>query len=171
VPLPSELLAQARQLLAEGKVPHAEHLCRQALEQAPHDADGWFLLGSLSSQGKAAESIPAYQRALSVRPEWAEGHFRLGQALDGQGQRDQAGVYYQRALRLAPDHAEAELRAVNEAIWEVEDGLRARERAEEFGATFIDMGRSVYRSNAWRSALKPAVRSSSGVVIGNVRRA
>src|SRR5262249_60889723 len=47
-----------------------------------------------------------------------------------------------------------ELRRVNEALWEAEDGLRDHEGAEEFGEGFVGLARSVYRLNDQRSGLK-----------------
>ena len=46
------------------------------------------------------------------------------------------------------------LRTVNEALWDIEDAIRAHERAKDFGPAFIELARSVYRTNDFRSALK-----------------
>jgi hypothetical protein len=56
----------------------------------------------------------------------------------------------------------AELRAANEALWEVEDGLRAKERAGDFGAEFVAMARAVYQTNDRRSALKQQINDLLG---------
>jgi hypothetical protein len=48
----------------------------------------------------------------------------------------------------------AELKKVNEAIWEAEDFLRTQEKAKRFDGSFIEMARSVYRNNDRRSAIK-----------------
>ena len=56
----------------------------------------------------------------------------------------------------------AELRAVNEAIWDVEDALRQCEGAGEFGAAFVELARSVYKNNDRRAALKRAVNEQLG---------
>jgi len=48
----------------------------------------------------------------------------------------------------------AELKAVNEALWTIEDDIRDCERAKDFGAKFVELARSVYRSNDRRAALK-----------------
>ncbi len=48
----------------------------------------------------------------------------------------------------------AELKAVNEALWQIEDEIRACERSAEFGPRFIALARSVYRTNDQRAALK-----------------
>jgi hypothetical protein len=65
---------------------------------------------------------------------------------------------------LLPQLAEhrAALRAVNEALWEVEDALREHERRAEFGARFVELARSVYRTNDRRAALKRQVNDLLG---------
>jgi hypothetical protein len=49
------------------------------------------------------------------------------------------------------------LREVNASLWEYEEGLRACERAQDFGPRFIELARGVYRTNDQRSALKRAI--------------
>jgi hypothetical protein len=48
----------------------------------------------------------------------------------------------------------AELRAVNLELWRIEDDIRAQERAKTFGAEFVALARSVYRTNDRRALLK-----------------
>lgn len=46
------------------------------------------------------------------------------------------------------------LKAVNEALWEIEDAIREQEAAREFGAEFIRLARAVYQRNDERAAIK-----------------
>jgi hypothetical protein len=55
-----------------------------------------------------------------------------------------------------------ELTAVNEALWRVEDELRLCERAGNFGPTFVQLARSVYRWNDQRAALKRRINELLG---------
>ncbi len=48
----------------------------------------------------------------------------------------------------------AELRRVNEQIWELEDAIRDCERRADFGANFIAAARRIYRTNDRRAAVK-----------------
>lgn len=48
----------------------------------------------------------------------------------------------------------AELRAINESIWDAEEGLRSCEAEGYFGDRFIALARSIYRNNDRRAALK-----------------
>ncbi len=55
---------------------------------------------------------------------------------------------------VAIDDLMAGLTDVNERLWNVEDELRHCERRNEFGATFVEFARSVYRLNDRRAQLK-----------------
>jgi hypothetical protein len=48
----------------------------------------------------------------------------------------------------------AELKSINEALWEIEDQIRAREAARTFDQHFVDLARSVYFNNDKRSEIK-----------------
>ena len=55
-----------------------------------------------------------------------------------------------------------ELRRVNEALWAIEDDIRAHERRGDFGAGFVSLARAVYRTNDARAALKRAINVALG---------
>ena len=48
----------------------------------------------------------------------------------------------------------AELKTINEALWEIEDDIRDKERAREFDQIFIELARSVYVTNDQRANAK-----------------
>ena len=52
---------------------------------------------------------------------------------------------------------EAQLKVVNEALWIIEDEIRACERRKDFGAAFVALARSVYRQNDKRADLKKQI--------------
>jgi hypothetical protein len=52
------------------------------------------------------------------------------------------------------------LRAVNERLWDVEDRLREKESAGDFGAEFVELARSVYKNNDERAALKRIINDA-----------
>ena len=47
-----------------------------------------------------------------------------------------------------------ELRAVNEALWDIEDKIRAKERTKTFDEEFVALARDVYKTNDRRADLK-----------------
>jgi len=56
----------------------------------------------------------------------------------------------------------AELRRVNEALWETEDAIRDCERRQDFGPAFVQLARAVYRQNDRRAQLKRQVNELLG---------
>ena len=47
-----------------------------------------------------------------------------------------------------------QLKEVNEALWEIEDDIRDKERVKEFDERFIELARAVYFTNDRRSEVK-----------------
>jgi hypothetical protein len=56
----------------------------------------------------------------------------------------------------------ARLRALNEALWEIEDRIRVHERTARFDAEFIALARAVYRRNDERGAVKRELNLALG---------
>lgn len=54
------------------------------------------------------------------------------------------------------------LRQVNEALWVIEDDIRACEAARDFGPQFIELARSVYIQNDTRATLKKSINALCG---------
>jgi hypothetical protein len=56
----------------------------------------------------------------------------------------------------------ARLRAVNEALWEIEDRIRLKEKDKAFDEAFIELARSVYIRNDERAVVKRAINEKLG---------
>ena len=55
-----------------------------------------------------------------------------------------------------------ELQRTNEALWEIEDDIRGCERSKDFSERFIELARSVYRTNDRRAELKRKINRLLG---------
>ncbi len=76
------------------------------------------------------------------------------------------------SLQVTWDHAEeskvdlgellADLKKVNEQLWEIEDEIRELEREKRFDARFIELARSVYITNDERARLKREINQALG---------
>ena len=55
-----------------------------------------------------------------------------------------------------------QLKQVNEALWEIEDRIRRCEQQQDFGPQFIELARSVYRSNDRRAEIKRQINDMLG---------
>jgi hypothetical protein len=56
----------------------------------------------------------------------------------------------------------AELKRINETLWEIEDEIRVKERGQAFDARFIELARAVYHTNDKRAAVKRAINLKLG---------
>ena len=56
----------------------------------------------------------------------------------------------------------AQLKAVNERLWVIEDDIRIKEKAQEFDAEFIKLARSVYFENDDRARIKKDINLALG---------
>jgi hypothetical protein len=56
----------------------------------------------------------------------------------------------------------AELKEVNETLWEIEDFIRVKEMERAFDEQFIELARSVYVNNDRRAALKRQLNEATG---------
>lgn len=90
------------------------------------------------------------------------------------GKRDnvlhELGLLSAAAEGIIPDNElmralHAELKAVNARLWQVEDDIRDCERRGDFGDSFIELARSVYRTNDRRAAIKRQINEKLGAKI------
>jgi hypothetical protein len=59
----------------------------------------------------------------------------------------------------------AQLKAINEELWVIEDDIRDKEKAREFDQRFIDLARAVYVTNDKRAAAKKELNLHLGSTI------
>ena len=80
------------------------------------------------------------------------------------------GLYsdiYRKLVNDDPGLAELsdDLKSVNDALWEIEDEIRAYEAKGDFGARFVELARSVYHKNDERAAIKREINERLGSAI------
>jgi Flp pilus assembly protein TadD len=98
-----EVLVQIRELLRLGMSEQAEAVCRILLQQAPHLAIGWFLLGRMTLQrGSLTEAEAALRQAIALDREQAIYFADLSVALYLQERPAEAENYARRAIALEP---------------------------------------------------------------------
>jgi hypothetical protein len=61
------------------------------------------------------------------------------------------------SLPLAVPHLQAALLAVNTRLWRIEDLIREKEAAGDFGPGFVALARAVYHENDERGRIKQAI--------------
>ena len=60
------------------------------------------------------------------------------------------------------DSLSAQLKAINERVWDLEDSIRDCERRANFGPDFIAVARSIYRTNDERATVKRQINLALG---------
>jgi hypothetical protein len=66
------------------------------------------------------------------------------------------------ASRTDISDARARLKKVNEDLWDIEDRIRVKEKAQAFDAEFVELARSVYFRNDDRAAIKREINQALG---------
>ena len=56
---------------------------------------------ALKAQSKPDEAIAAYNKALSIKPDYAEAYYNIGVTLKEQGKLDEAIAVYNKALSIS----------------------------------------------------------------------
>ncbi|MBZ0104022.1 MAG: tetratricopeptide repeat protein [Sulfuricella denitrificans] len=101
---PATLIA----LFNAGRYQEMEAAARVLTGRHPEDSMAWFLLGvALLVRKQNQAAIDSLQRALALRPDFADAYGNLGNAQQNLGQFDEAIASYRRALALKPDFADA----------------------------------------------------------------
>lgn len=68
------------------------------------DAEDWFNKGNTSyQQGKYAEAIKCYDKAIESNPKYAEAWWSKGHALANLGKEKEAAKCLEKAVEVAPD--------------------------------------------------------------------
>ncbi len=61
---------------------------------------------------------------------------------------------------------QAEMKRINEKLWKIEDDIRDRERARDFGEEFVRLARAVYYINDERADVKRRLNKKLGFGAG-----
>jgi len=92
------------------------HVCRlvqiqvleKSIDQLPDKARAWAFRGDLLTvEGKYDEAIDSYNKAVKLKPDWADLHLNLGVAYYRKKDIPSAIGQFQEVLRINPEHAQA----------------------------------------------------------------
>ncbi len=68
-------------------------------------------------------------------------------------------------LEVYPHQLYDKLCDINTALWHIEDNIRIKERNGEFDDEFIELARSVYKTNDRRAAIKKEINIATGSLL------
>ena len=106
--LPEDQLKPLIDLYTQGQYQKTLDKSSQLLEQYPYSINLYNIIGaSNKGLGKLDEAIEAFNKALSIKPDYAEAYYNMGVILKKQGKLDEAIEAFNKALSIKPDYAEA----------------------------------------------------------------
>lgn len=94
------------QLLSKGSYAKAREQFLRAIKRNPEWASPYLGLGQtffFQNNPDFKEAIKSFRRVVELKPEWIEGKYWLGSALQKAGALDESVACYREVLRIAPD--------------------------------------------------------------------
>ena len=166
-----EILHQLIALFNKGQIRTVSQECDRLTKKFPQSFLLWNLLGvANNAQSKLDEAIAAWNKALLIKPDFAEAHNNIGAAFLSQGKFEEASAAYDKALLIKPDYANAHYNVGNtleelgrstdaEASYRKAIALKPdfAEAHSNLGITLRELGRSTDAEASYRKAiaLKP----------------
>jgi tetratricopeptide (TPR) repeat protein len=101
---------------------------------------------ALHDKGKTEEAIEAFNKALSIKPDYAEAYYNMGYALKDQDKLEEAIEAYNKALAIKPDYAEAfsNMGNVLHNQGKVEEAIEAHKNAHSIRPDFSEAWNNLY---------------------------
>ena len=105
---PQEAVNQLTNLYNQGQLPAVIKQAQALTKQYPSDAFIWNIWGAAAAQiDKLDQAVFAFQKVISLKPDYVEAYNNLGNALTTQGKLDEAIEAYKAVLLLQPNYADA----------------------------------------------------------------
>ena len=124
-----------------GQLAKTEQACRELLQTYPQAFFIINVLGvALQEQGKFQEAVQTFNKAIEMKPDYAEAYNNRGNALCEPGQLNEALESYEKAIQLRPDYADAHSNRGNalHKLGRLEDAVESCEKAIEFKPDFAE---------------------------------
>ena len=105
---PQDQLQMLINLYSQGQLQQALEQAAVLLRQFPSSSVLYNISGAVyKGLGQWDASIEAYNKALAIKPDYADAYNNMGNALQDQGKLEEAIEAYNKALAIKPDYAEA----------------------------------------------------------------
>ncbi len=139
----------------------------RAHELSPRTFRWPYLLAALIDERSAADSLPLYQAAIDLDPDYAPAHVRSAEALERTGQFDEAARHYEQAMRLMPANAHAHAGlgrlalGAGDSASAIRHLSRARDLAPENRSFAVTLAQALARTGERRRAQEIAAAARS----------
>ncbi len=107
-PSKEQIIDQAIQLHLKGNIPEAAKLYQYCITQDFKDHRIFSNYGAvLQGLGKSKEAELSFRKAIEIKPDFAETHYKLGSILKNLGKLQEAELSTRKAIEINPNYAEA----------------------------------------------------------------
>ena len=121
----------------------------------------WNLMGASAAQiGKLDDAILAFQKAISIKPDYAEAYNNMGATLQDQGKLNEAVGAYKKAISIKPDYADASYNLGNALRdqGKLEEAIEAYKKAlsikHDYAEVYNNLGLSLYDQGKLEEAIE-----------------
>jgi tetratricopeptide (TPR) repeat protein len=105
---PQEEISELVSFFEQGQILAVIKQAQALIERYPNAFIVWNILGaSIAKTGMLDKAIEAYKKSISLKPDFADPYYNLGNVLQEQGKLNQAIFAYNKALLLKPNYVKA----------------------------------------------------------------
>jgi tetratricopeptide (TPR) repeat protein len=105
---PEEVVKQLISLYNKGSISAVVEQAQAITKQYPDAFIVWNILGASAAQIEMLDlAITAFQKVISLKPNFADAYYNMGVAFKDQGKMEESIKAYNKALSLKPDYADA----------------------------------------------------------------
>jgi tetratricopeptide (TPR) repeat protein len=111
---PQAQIQELINLYSQGQLQQALKQAETLVQKFPKSPVLFNIQGAaLKSVGQLGASVKAFNKALAIKPDYAEAYYNMGVTLKDQGKQAEAIEAYNKALAIKPDYADAYLNMGN----------------------------------------------------------
>ena len=105
---PQEIIENLVSFYNKGQLELVIKKAQEITKNYPETFIVWNILGIAAARTKKFDqAVYAFQRATSIRPEYSEGYYNMGNALKDQGNLEEAVIAYKKAISFKSDYPAA----------------------------------------------------------------
>ena len=103
-----EAVSELVSLYNQGQIPAVIKKAQALIEKYPNAFIVWNILGVSTAQiGMLDKAIEAYKKTISLKPDFAEAYYNMGNVLKNHGKLDEAVAAYKKAILLKSNYGKA----------------------------------------------------------------
>ena len=138
---PSDQQQALINLYGQGQYQEVLSGASQLLLKFPNSVILFNIIGATNKGlGKLDEAIEAYKKAITIKPDYAEAHYNMGNALKEQGKLNEALEAYNKIISIKPDYAAAHnnMGIALQDLGKLDEAIEAYKKAVSINPTYSE---------------------------------